>query len=615
MVDGAHQAERLGVFISYSRRDALEFADQLAKALELLGYRSIIDREGISGGEEWKIRLGELILECDTVVFVMTPESAVSPVCAWEVEEAARLSKRILPVIAMPLGGKAVPERLQRLNFIHFYPEPSVPGSGFGHGLVKLDSALKSDLSWLRQHRDVLVRAEAWEVANRDPDRLLRGRPLAEAELWRASRPLTAPSITDTQRAYLEASRDAEDKSTAVLRHQLEERERLLAESEAAQKKAVEAQAAREAAQTAERAARKRRRQVELALMSVIALIACTGIMYAAWSNREFIAAEIKTLAEDLRPRGLTTEAEARLKSGDSFQECESCPGMIVLPEGWFMMGADPREPGAYPNQRPSHKVTIAYPFAVSKYEVTFAEWDACAAVRACSRSPDDVRWGRGQRPVINVSWQDAQQFVSWLSKRTGKLYRLLTEAEWEYAARAGSPAHYSWGDDMGRGNANCNDCGSRWDNKQTAPVGSFDANPFGLYDMYGNVWEWVQDCYKPNYDETPLDGSPVTIENCGIHIVRGGSWNNAPVDLRASVRMSMGSDYRISVGFRVARAIVREDAHVPDFVMPTHTDLSTRTGAGARKLPKTPESRTLTRAVCTENLNPHVLVMKSAED
>lgn len=249
MADGEREAEQLGVFISYSRRDCLDFADQVAKALDMLGYRPILDREGISAGEEWKIRLGQMILECDTVVFVMSPESAVSPVCAWEVDEAARLSKRILPIIAMPLQGKSPPERLQRLNYIYFYGEPNLPGSGFGDGLAKLNIALKSDVEWLREHRNLLLRAEAWEERKRDPDRLLRGGPLAEAERWLASRPVTAPDITPTQRAYLDASRAAEDADAAARRKNLEERERLLAESEAAQKRAAAEQSAREAAQ------------------------------------------------------------------------------------------------------------------------------------------------------------------------------------------------------------------------------------------------------------------------------------------------------------------------------------------------------------------------------
>lgn len=148
----------------------------------------------------------------------------------------------------------------------------------------------------------------------------------------------------------------------------------------------------------------------------------------------------------------------------------------------------------------PRHVVKIDYVLAVGRFEVTFAEWDACVAAGGCRRRPDDSGWGRGRQPVINVSWADAQEYAIWLVRRTGKPYRLLTEAEWEYAARAGSAVHYWWGNDAGHGEANCYDCGSRWDGRQAAPVGRFSPNPFGLYDMHGNVLEWVEDCYHYGY-------------------------------------------------------------------------------------------------------------------
>jgi formylglycine-generating enzyme required for sulfatase activity len=155
------------------------------------------------------------------------------------------------------------------------------------------------------------------------------------------------------------------------------------------------------------------------------------------------------------------------------------------------------------------------------------------------------------------VSWDDAQQYMAWLSRRTGKTYRLLSEAEWEYAARAGSAdTAYFWGDEIGDGNANCDGCGSQWDGKQTAPVGSFAASPFGLHDMNGNVFEWVQDCYQP-YGEAPSDGSARTSEDCKLRIVRGGSWLDEPRDLRSAVRFRNPPDVRYnSVGFRVARTL-----------------------------------------------------------
>ncbi len=145
--------------------------------------------------------------------------------------------------------------------------------------------------------------------------------------------------------------------------------------------------------------------------------------------------------------------------------------------------------------------------------------------------------FGRGQQPVINVSWDDAQRYVAWLSRITGKQYRLLTEAEWEYAARADSTTAYHWGDDIGKGNANCNGCGSEWDGKQTSPVGSFKANAFGLYDMVGNISEWVQDCYHDNFNGAPADGSAWTNGDCDFRVLRGGSWDKNPRFLRAADR------------------------------------------------------------------------------
>ena len=172
-------------------------------------------------------------------------------------------------------------------------------------------------------------------------------------------------------------------------------------------------------------------------------------------------------------------------------------PEMVVIPAGNFRMGCLSGEDCHF-SEIPVHDVTIPDQFAVSVNEVTFAQWDACVSAAGCTGyRPDDEGWGRDSRPVINVSWENAQDYVSWLSAQTSQLYRLLSEAEWEYAARAGTQTVYSWGDDLGTNRANCNGCGSRWDFAEAAPVGSFEPNSFGLYDMHGNVSEWVQDCWK----------------------------------------------------------------------------------------------------------------------
>ena len=236
-------------------------------------------------------------------------------------------------------------------------------------------------------------------------------------------------------------------------------------------------------------------------------------------------------------PYVLKPEAERALKPLASFRECaKDCPEMIVIPAGAFTMGSPATEQGRFDNEGPQHMVTIAKPFAVSKFDVTFADWDACVSVGGCPQVTD-TGLGRDTKPVINVSWDDAQQYVAWLSKMTGQPYRLLTEAEWEYAARAGTTTAYYWGDEIGKGNANCNGCGSQWDNQQTSPVGSFAANQFGLYDMAGNVWQWVQDCYHDNYNGAPTDGSAWTSGDCSRRVVRGGSWYNIPRVLRSAYR------------------------------------------------------------------------------
>ena len=163
--------------------------------------------------------------------------------------------------------------------------------------------------------------------------------------------------------------------------------------------------------------------------------------------------------------------------------------------------------------------MAIAAPLAVAKFELTFAEWDACYAVGGCPKAADSGM-GRGSNPVINVSWIDAGQYVAWLSLMTGKSYRLLSEAEYEYASRGGTHTAYYWGDQIGANNANCADCRSAWDNKRIAPVGKFAPNPFGLYDMSGNIWEWVADCYHENYIGAPADGSAWMTGNCGRHMI-----------------------------------------------------------------------------------------------
>jgi formylglycine-generating enzyme required for sulfatase activity len=247
-----------------------------------------------------------------------------------------------------------------------------------------------------------------------------------------------------------------------------------------------------------------------------------------------------------LTPPPATTIAPSR-----AFRDCSDCPEMVELPAGRFMMGSADGDA----DEKPQHEVLMPKPVAVGKFEVTFAEWEACAADGGClkNKSPSDEGWGKARRPVINVSWNDAKEYVTWLSRKTEKPYRLLSEAEWEYAARAGTSTKYAFGDSLDKQQARFSD-GKRGVG-QTAEVGSFAANAWGLHDMHGNVWEWVEDCYAPSYLQAPADGSARTIPGCSSRVLRGGSWDYDPQDLRSAVRYKLPVVYRVDeIGFRVAR-------------------------------------------------------------
>jgi len=206
---------------------------------------------------------------------------------------------------------------------------------------------------------------------------------------------------------------------------------------------------------------------------------------------------------------------------------------MVVIPAGTFRMGDI--QGGGWSDEQPVHQVSVAR-FAMGKYEVTFAEYDKFAEATGRSK-PDDYGWGRGNRPVMNVSWDDATAYLDWLAEQTGKPYRLPTEAEWEYAARAGTETQYWWGNDIGTNLANCYSSGSEWSGKQTAPVGSFQANPFGLYDTVGNLWEWCADPWHSNYQGAPTDGRIWESPDSIPFLFRSSSFDFIPEGCRAAFR------------------------------------------------------------------------------
>jgi formylglycine-generating enzyme required for sulfatase activity len=336
------------------------------------------------------------------------------------------------------------------------------------------------------------------------------------------------------------------------------------------------------------------RRQLSRALGSMvgIALLGLVGVADAQQTVALFLThvqplpGETPVVRIQQLPSGrpLTPERERALQPKDSFAECNKCPELVVIPAGSFSMGAPNSESFIFMMGSPNggqgigsdeprqHKVTIAKPFAVGRVPVTFDEWDACIADGGCNGyNPADQGWGRGKRPVINVSWNDAKTYVAWLTRKTGKLYQLLSEAEFEYVARAGSETAYPWGAEIGNGNANCDGCGSQWNNTQTPTVWAFVANAFGLYDLAENpcgrdarlrpppcnVWEWVEDCHHSNYAGAPTDGTAWITGDCRGRVVRGGVWYYFPQFLRSAYRSKFATDYRnYFLGFRVGRAL-----------------------------------------------------------
>jgi formylglycine-generating enzyme required for sulfatase activity len=272
--------------------------------------------------------------------------------------------------------------------------------------------------------------------------------------------------------------------------------------------------------------------------------------------------------------------------TAEEFRECPACPQMVAVPAGKFLMGSPAHEPGRFDSEGPQHVVTVKA-FGLSKYKVTSEEF--LTFLRATSYQPKPCNallglgWsqqGRGlayppsqneppRWPAVCLDHEDALAYVAWLNDQVkavhpsvkGAPYRLPSEAEWEYAARAGTNSARWWGDAIGSGNANCNGCGSPWDNRLLGEVDAFPANPFGLVGMLGNAWEWTEDCWHPSYVGAPTDGSAWREAGCAKHVLRGGAWNNIPIFIRSASRSGAGEDgadydYSSLAGFRVARTL-----------------------------------------------------------
>jgi formylglycine-generating enzyme required for sulfatase activity len=512
---------KLKVFISYSRKD-LDFAQRLVSALEARGLAPKIDTRDLPRLEDWRRELLGFIREADAVVFIVSPRSISSLVCEWETEHVAKLNKRLAPIVLERVSDDRLPNAISRINYI-FFDAPN----DFESQADELAKALRTNLPWLKEHTRLGELAREWfEAGNPGGPHpvglLLRSPALEEAERWLATQPPGAPPPAEITRAFILESR------------------------------------------TAEQGARARaRRSVRVIAGLAVLLIATVLSLWRRDEVQRMISNAYQPFREwhqwhvVMQPSIVSPEQDIAFPAKKEFSECAHfCPMMVVVPAGSFMMGS-PKGENHDDNEGPQHPVTFAKPFAVGKFEVTFAEWDACADAGVCSR-PSDSLWGRDNRPVINVSWREAQRYVQWLSRMTGRAYRLLSEAEWEYAARAGSTTAYWWGDDIGKNNANCDGCETPWEaDAETAPVGSFKPNAFGLHDMHGNVWEWVEDCDHDTYTSAPTDGSAWISEDCKRRILRGGSWYEIPQYLRSANRVGYPPERQsFFYGFRIARAL-----------------------------------------------------------
>ena len=240
---------------------------------------------------------------------------------------------------------------------------------------------------------------------------------------------------------------------------------------------------------------------------------------------------------------------ESRLP-GDIFRDCADCAELVIVPEGEFTMGSAEK-----PSEGPPHHVVIRKSFAIGRQLITVAEWQRCVAAGACKYTPQDSG-PNGDLHVTNLSWDDTQQFAAWISKLTGKTYRLPSEAEWEYAARAGSTTPYWWGKEVGQGHAQCADCGGAAPGKPSK-AGAFRPNAFGLYDTAGNAAEWVLDCWNPSFKGAPADGSAWMSGDCSLRVLRGGSFADKASALRSSARFRYDEDVRYYAnGFRLVREL-----------------------------------------------------------
>ena len=574
-------AGMVDVFISYARRE-IDRARPINETLQGFGLTTFFDIEGLDGSDEFPDEIDRALRAAQCVVGVWSPHALSRP---W-VKKEARVAASLQRLITVRIAPLVLEAHSTEFSGRHVSDLESFAGDVDHPGFLELMKAIAEKLNrpGLKQLVQMAARKAGPEVAPRAE---------AQAPAQAPSGPADSPSARAW--AQIAQSLDGADYGDFVThfsgspeafeaglrKRKLEAwgaldkadpaaiaaflREPGFAALEA-QAKAAMHQAA-EARQRAERAAEEARQQ------------AFARALAERQAAKE--AQEAARKAEE-EPRAAPRRAAEAAKAGRPVAERAFAielpgvsgwpnPQMIAIPPGRFVMGAPESEEGSQDGERPQHEVTIAYPFAMGQHAVTFAQWDAALAAGAKLEKPGDRGWGRGDRPVINVSWEDAQAYLAWLNDKAGltgrpDAYRLPSEAEWEYACRAktqidGTATPFSFGETISTDQANYDGnfiygSGKKGEYRQkTLPVGSFPANPFGLHEMHGNVWEWCEDSFHNTYDGAPADGSAWVGKESSYRVYRGGSWDNDPADRRSANRSRDTPTYRNSdVGFRVAR-------------------------------------------------------------
>jgi len=547
------------IFLSYAHEDQARI-QQLAHALEAQGWTVFWDRT-LSAGSTWRDTIGKALETAGCVVVAWSKHSIISH---WVCEEAEEGQGRniLVPVffdnVKPPLGFRSI----HAANLAQW--DGSTDAEAFRHlvssigrviGTPKIqvqllppvEEAMAADQTNLKR---AMVRAESDRRLAEEQAAAAKAKRLAAEQVNEQNRKDTKPAATLQKiskklrpYAWLLLAVAFVGLAGGWLFNANKPSERIDSNPKQGEVNAKEIAEAKRQADDQARVADAKRAEAEAESKRL------------AEENAKAAEAQRLAAAQANAERKAKRKAEETIKPLTVFQDTlkdgSLGPKMVWMPTGQFRMG-DLTGKGEE-DERPAHTVKITQAFAIGQYEVTFDEYDKFAL--ATQRElPDDKGWGRGKRPVINVSWKDAVAYAQWLSAQTGKPYRLPTESEWEYAARAGSETEYWWGNELGKNRANCGGCGSQWDNKQTAPVGSFPANPWGLHDTVGNVWEWAQDCYHDNYKGSPADGTAWQQGKCAYRVLRGGSWSSLGRSVRSASRRRLEPGYGdYYFGFRLA--------------------------------------------------------------